>query len=286
MGQTFFAQDSDKHNVLLVTRGHSFQRDPFFAMFDDNPDIAWSGVEHPAAQLMFTPEAASHFDCYVLYDMPGIEFKRHGDGVPTFHPPPAFFTEGLEAMLEQGVPLVILHHACASWPAWPLWADIVGARFRYACPDDGYRMDVEHIVSPLGSHPITEGVAPFLLRDELYLFEVDEDNVVPLLASDYDFVSENFYSASLALAGKMNSNEGWQHGRGSRLAGWVKHCRNSPIVYLQPGDGPQAYANPSYRQLLRNAINWACSEQARQWARERALSPGTTGFPATPGRTA
>lgn len=286
MGQTFFTQYGSKHNVLLVTRGHGFQRDPFFTMFDDNPDIAWSGVEHPAAQLLFTPAAASHFDCYVLYDMPGIEFKRHGDGVPTLHPPPAFFTEGLQAMLEQGVPLVILHHACASWPAWPLWSEIVGARFRYTAPDDGYRMNVEHTVAPLAEHPVTDGVAPFKLRDELYLFDVNEGDVVPLLASDYHFVAANFYSATLALAGKMNSNEGWRHGPGSRLVGWVKHHRNSPIVYLQPGDGPDAYANPAYRQLLRNAINWACSPAAKQWARQRNLNPATTDSPATQGRIA
>lgn len=275
-GQTFFPPKGTKNNVLLVTRGHGFARDEFYAVFEDNQDIEWSGVEHPAAQLMFSPEMASHFDCYVLYDMPGIEFKRHGDGVPRFHEPPAFFKDGLLAMLEAGKPLVILHHACAAWPAWPEWAEIVGARFLYQPmtvhgvhqPDSGYRHEVRHRVRPVCAHPITEGVAEFELMDELYLFDVFEDAVIPLFRSDFTFTDERFYSAKLALAGRMNANEGWRHAPGSNLVGWVKRYRNSPIVYLQFGDGPSAYRNPAFRQVLKNAIRWACAPEALHWARE------------------
>ena len=274
-GQTFFAPPGGRKNVLVVTRGHAFARDGFYAMFEDNLAIEWSGVEHPAAQLMFTPEQARHFDCYVLYDMPGIEFRRGGDGVPVFHPPPQHYQEGLLAMLDAGVPLVILHHACASWPAWPLWAEIVGAQFLYQPmlsrgvpqPDSGYRMDVTHTVMPVADHPVTRGIEPFTLTDELYLFQVFEDAVTPLFRSDFTFTHEHFHSARLALAGRMHCNEGWSHPPGSNLVGWVRQYRNSPIVYLQCGDGPSAYRNPSFRKMLANAIDWASSPEAREWAR-------------------
>ncbi|MNQ96765.1 Trehalose utilization [compost metagenome] len=227
---------------------------------------------------MFTPQIAQNFDCYVLYDMPGIEFKRHGDGVPRFFEPPRYYKDGLLALLDEGHPLVILHHACAAWPAWPEWAEIVGGQFLYqpmssrgvARPDSGYRIDVPHRVSPVMQHPITEGVEPFEIVDELYLFEVFEDSVVPLFRSDFDFVAENFFSARLALAGQLNSREGWQHARGSNLVGWVKNYRNSPIVYLQFGDGPATFQNESFRRILANSIRWVCSPEARAWARERA----------------
>ncbi|RJG03381.1 ThuA domain-containing protein [Noviherbaspirillum sedimenti] len=275
-GQTFFPAAGTKKNILLVTRGHAFVRDEFYAIFEENPEIEWSGVEHPAAQLMFTPETARHFDCYVLYDMPGIEFKRSGDGVPTFHAPPQHYKDGLLAMLDAGLPLVILHHACAAWPTWPEWAEIVGAQFLYQPmksrgvdkPDSGYRIDVSHTVSPVLEHPITEGVAPFELTDELYLFEVFEESVIPLFRSDFSFTSEHFYSAKQALAGTLNVNAGWQHAPGSNLVGWVKRYRNSPIVYLQFGDGPVTYRNPSFRKILQNAIRWACSPEALRWARQ------------------
>jgi len=35
----------------------------------------------------------------------------------------------------------------------------------------------------------------------------------------------------------------------------------STVVYLQPGDGPGAFANDEYRRLLTNAITWAASTQ-------------------------
>jgi hypothetical protein len=277
-GQTFFPKD--KNNVLLVTRGHPFARDPFYNIFESNQEIEYSAVEHPAAQVMFTPEVAKHFDCYVLYDMPGVEFNRvpGSGGVPTFHEPPQFYKDGLMAMLEEGFPLVIMHHACAAWPAWPEWSEIVGGHFLYQPmksrgvdrPDSGYNIDVPHTVSPAMEHPITEGIEPFEIVDEVYMFEVFEDSVIPLFRSNWPFTKDNFYSSKLALAGNFNSNEGWEHEPSSDLVGWIKTYKNSPIVYLQFGDGPATYQNETFRKILANAIRWACSDEAKAWAREQA----------------
>ena len=261
----------DKHNVLLVTRGHPFARDPFFDVFESNPGIEWSGVEHPAAQRMFTPEFASAFDCYVLYDMPGIVFTPTG---PEFYDPPADYVDGLRAMGDAGHPFVIMHHACAAWPTWPEWAELVGGHFLYQPgesrgeprPDSGYVIDVPHTVSPVLDHPITEGIEPFELVDELYLFNVFEDSVTPLFRSDADFVDANFYSAANALQGRLNDREGWSHPPSSNLVGWIKTYRNSPVVYLQFGDGPATYGNDTFRRILAQAIDWACSDDARAWA--------------------
>ena len=64
----------------------------------------------------------------------------------------------------------------------------------------------------------------------------------------------------------MYNNEDWQHPAGSSLVGWLKHYLNSPIVYLQGGDDPVAYHSVQYQQLLKNAINWAGSQEALDWA--------------------
>ena len=37
--------------------------------------------------------------------------------------------------------------------------------------------------------------------------------------------------------------------------GWIKTYRNSPIVYLQFGDGPATYGNEKFRRILRQAIS-------------------------------
>jgi trehalose utilization protein len=134
--------------------------------------------------------------------------------------------------------------------------------------DSGYRHDVQHEISAEAAHPVLEGIPPrFSLTDELYLSEVFEDSITPLLRSGHAFTRANFYSATLAITGTPYSNEGWHHDDGSNLVGWVKRARKSPLVYLQPGDGPPTYADPNYRRLIANAIGWVSSPVAKEWAR-------------------
>jgi type 1 glutamine amidotransferase len=277
-GSTRWPERNDRLRVLVVTRGHPFARDPFFGVFERNLEIEWAHVEHPAAQLFFTPGLASEFDCFVLYDMPGIEFLP--GAAPIFFDPPDHFKQGLRDLTETGTPFVVLHHAMAAWPSWPEWAELVGGQFLYqpmksrgeALPDSGYRLDVSHTISPVLDHPITKGIEPFELVDELYLAPVFDDAITPLFRSDYEFVDSNFYSARRALEGKLNCRDGWSHPPGSNVVGWIKTHRRSPIAYLQFGDGPSAYTNASFQKILANAIRWAASDEARQWARLKAES--------------
>ena len=262
-------------NILLVTKGHPFERDAFFSMFDAL-DVNWTHVEQPAARVFFDPAFSEDYDALVMYDMPGIAFAPGG---PAFEEPTQNYKANLLALLESGKGMVFMHHAIAGWPAWPEYAEIVGGRFLYmpaelrgqSLPDSGYRHAVEHTISIQQDHPVTEGVpASFKMTDELYLSEVFEDSVHPLLASDYAFTRDNFYSATKAVKdGSMFDNNGWEHADGSNLVGWFKHYRNSPIVYLQGGDDPKAYESPEYRQLLQNAINWVSGDEAHDWAKSQ-----------------
>ena len=50
------AQSSQgKIRVLVVTGGHGFEKEPFFKLFKDNPDITYQAVEHPNAYAMSRP---------------------------------------------------------------------------------------------------------------------------------------------------------------------------------------------------------------------------------------
>ena len=93
-------------------------------------------------------------------------------------------------------------------------------------------------------------------------------DLTPLLRARHRFVAENFYSADLALKGKMFCNDGWAHAEGSNLIGWTKRAGNSPLVYLQPGDDDVTYDNPIYRRLVENAIRWVVAEGGRGGANE------------------
>ena len=57
---------NDQLDVLVVTGGHPFEAEPFFAVFDDLPGIRWSGATAPEA---------GH-DVVVFYDLPGLRFTR------------------------------------------------------------------------------------------------------------------------------------------------------------------------------------------------------------------
>lgn len=279
-------------NVLLVTKGHPFERDAFHAVFDAMPDMAVSAVEQPAAARFFEPEAAAPYDAIVCYDMPGIQF-RPGQA-PLFVDPPEALVRGFRALLEAGQGIVFLHHAIAGWPTWDEYARVIGARFLYepaqllgrSCPDSGYRHGTTHRVSVVDpAHPVAAGVdAGFEITDELYLAEVFEDDVVPLLRSGFAFEAANFYSASQAIRGRMFSNDGWTHADGSDLVAWARREAASPLVTFLAGDDPVAYKNPGFRTVLENAIRWVASPEAHAWARSgdgaggpnRAASHGKT----------
>ncbi len=252
--------------VAVVTKGHPFDAEPFFAMFDEMAGVEWTHVEHPEALELVEPERAADFDAFVMYDMPGIEFTR-SDPPARFPEPPDGYAEKFRALLDAGKGMVFMHHAVAGWPAWEEYAHVVGGRFHYQpaaldgvdYPDSGYRHDVTHTVELLDpDHPICAGIEPsFTITDEVYLYPVLTKDVRPLMRSTYEFVDENFYSADRAIRGTLNDSTGWTHPPGSDLVAWTKQVGASPIAYIQFGDGPQTYADPNFRRILANAIHWA-----------------------------
>lgn len=260
--------------VLAAVRGHPFDRNAFAALFADMARIAVTFVDQPAAALLMRPETVSHFDVLLLYDMPGIDFASEPRAMP-IGPEPAL-RDGMIGLLERGIGVVALHHALAGWPAWSGFAELLGGRFLYRPAivggeprqDSGYRHKVRYTAEAVApGHPILQGIPQrFELTDELYLAEMFENDVVPLLRADYRFVRENFYSATAAIEGRMFSNEDWEHPPGSDLIGWVKKARRSPLVYLQPGDDDTTYNDPIYRRIVENAIRWVASPEAHAWA--------------------
>lgn len=258
--------------VLAAVRGHPFDRTAFAALFDGMEGISVSFVDQPAAALLMRPALADSFDVLLLYDMPGLDFAQGAAAVE----PDEELKAGLPALLDRGIGVVVLHHAIAGWPAWPDYGEWLGGRFLYRVAevrgqvrlDSGYRHSVSYDAEVLASgHRVLEGIpSTFPMQDELYLGELFEADVTPLLRADHAFTRDNFYSATAAIEGRMFSNEGWEHAAGSQLIGWAKRARRSPLVYLQPGDDATTYGNPVYRRLVENAIRWTASKEARAWA--------------------
>lgn len=262
-------------NVLVAVRGHVFDRNAFDAIFTDMEGITHTVVDHPAAARLMNPEGMEGFNALLLYDMPGLDFNAEGS-CPAYVEPLPELREGFLRLLQSGKGVVAMHHAIAGWPAWPAYADILGGAFLYRpgqlrgqpTADSGYRHDhryVAQVVAP--GHPVTHGLPPsFVVVDETYLYEVFEDEVIPLITADTSFDCRSFYSAFAAMSGRLNDNAGWERPNGSNLIAWARRAECSPLVYIQPGDGISAYTNPHIRRLIQNALLWVASPEARAWA--------------------
>lgn len=263
--------------LLVITGGHPFDRSAFAAMFAAMEDVAPTFVDHPAAEWVLNPEAAADYDALLFFDVPGIDlWGGLTRQQPATSMPSAAVQDGMRRLLTAGKGIVILHHAIAGWPEWTEYADWMGGRFHYLpgrdMPDSGYLQNATYDVKPIAAHPVTAGLPErFTLRDELYLYDVHTADVTPLLVADRTFEARDFHSATNAIAhNKMHSNEGWSHPDGSNLLAWVKPALNSPLVFIQPGDGPETYENPHYRRLVGNALRWVVTPEAHRWARAGA----------------
>ena len=266
--------------VLVVTKGHPFDRNAFHAMFDENREVVTTFVEQPAAQVMLRPEHVRFYDVVVFYDMWGVTLDpaSSADGLPS-----AEYIGAIEALLDRGKGLVLLNHALVQWPLWPLWREVSGSTFMLAegelqgrrVPGSGYRggagephRNATHRLTPVdAAHPVVAGLDQgFEITDELYLrTPLVSPDIVPLLVSDYRFTQANFNPPPLAPRAQQDA---WVHPDGDNVIVWAKRSRNSPVVACEAGDGPAAYANPAFRRLLRNAMAWVASEPARAWARQ------------------
>lgn len=271
-----------KVKLLVVTKGHPYDREAFSGLLDSHKGIHWTHVEQPAAAQLIAAGAGANYDAILFYDVPGIQFRTPNP--PDLIPPDAAFKAGFRALLTSGKPLLFLHHAIAGWPLWDEYAQAIGARFFYQPgsykgrdhPDSGYLFPVTYRAEPVCDHPVTKGLEDgFDLTDELYLFEILED-VLPLVRARFDFDPAQFHSAKNALEARMWTSDGWQPPTGTDLIAWAKASGNAPTVTLQCGNDGQTFSNPAFRQLLRNALDWLLSPEARAWAVDKIRKDDAT----------
>jgi type 1 glutamine amidotransferase len=259
--------------VLAVTGGHRVDLDAFTGMLAGIcAERGWvfAHAVQPAAQDWLGPEHVGVFDAVLCYDLPGLVLKRGTAPGPV--PPSPVVARRLCELLDAGQGFVFLHHALAGWPAWPGWAEVLGGRYHYApaslrgrdWPDSGFRYARYTVRVAAVDHPVCAGVDDFELSDELYCCPVFSSDVVPLLRADAP--AGPFRETYHEVLGTSRSGPAWEHPAASDLIGWAKTARRSPVVYLQPGDGPDTFAHPAYRRLVANALEWVSSDSAREWA--------------------
>jgi uncharacterized protein len=211
--------EEKKIRVLLVTGGHGFEVEPFFKVFSENPEVAFTAARHGQnADVYDRPDLLQH-DVAVLYDMPKTITDEQ--------------KAKFRGFLAKGKGLVVLHHALVSYPGWTEYANLIGGSYSQAdekTGNAGYQHDVEIPVKVLPNHPITRGLQDFVIHDEIYWGFRTAPGVVPLLTTT--------------------------HPKSGNPIAWVNPGANR-VVYLQLGHGPTAYAHPQYREMVARSIRWA-----------------------------
>jgi type 1 glutamine amidotransferase len=267
--------------VLIVTRGHEFERQAFFELFDSlGEDITWTHIEHPAADIMMSPQYAKAYDVLAFYDLggPGIATVARAGGPAPVIPPGAAITannraypqaspelkKNFEALVKEGKGLVFLHHAAAAWAhVWPEYSEVIGGACDWYAPTTirglenpnmgYYGMTPQHITFVDKTHPITQGLSDFDVVDEAYACHWFPDTFHTLATTDFKPADST-----------KNLNPRVAY---SNATAWVKAAENSPVFYTEVGHGSTAWAVPGYRALLRNAFKWIGSKDALDWAK-------------------
>jgi type 1 glutamine amidotransferase len=211
-----------KIEVLVVTGGHEFEEKPFFAMFEDDREIAFTRASHTRENASaWERDDLASYDVVVLYDMS----VRISDAQKA----------AFQALLDRGTGLVVLHHALGSYQNWPQYAGIIGMGAPEPGaprPEFGFEHDVDiPVVIVAADHPITAGLHDFTLHDEIYWGFRAGPDVTPLVTTTQP--------------------------KSSKPLAWCRTQGRSRVVFLQPGHDHSAFDDPNYRRLVAQSIRWA-----------------------------
>jgi type 1 glutamine amidotransferase len=213
-----------KIKVLVLTGGHGFKAEPFFKIFQDNTEIAFTTASHGLVPTQtataYEREDLFSYDVVVLYDAPSLITDAQK----------ARFL----ALFERGIGVVVLHHAYLAYPLWSEYERIAGGKYVYVSEQmkegitsSNYTRGMVDIpVTIAAPHPVTAGLQDFVLSDELYTNMHMVGTVTPLLKN------------------------------GDQLLAWTRTEGKSRVVGTILGHGPSAYENPNFRKFLAQSIRW------------------------------
>ncbi|MGC8668899.1 MAG: ThuA domain-containing protein [Chthonomonadales bacterium] len=182
----------------------------------------FSGIYHPNGGDDFTGDYAAINEAnlreaggLVLYTT-GAE--EHGADVAA-----------IARFVEQGGALIGIHNAADSFTQSPQYVRLLGGRFRTHPPQLSITVE---FTDP--HHPVTTGLEPFTVYDELYLFADYDPSRVHLLAQTKSF------------------DDG-----GPVPVCWVRHEGKGRVFYLSLGHNPQTLADSAWKRLFQRGVQWA-----------------------------
>ena len=183
-------------------------------------DVDVSGIYHPDGDApvgdyrALSADGLTGYDAVVLF----TTGKGHGEDIPA-----------LLDFVRGGRALIGIHCATDSFTDDPAYVAAIGGKFRHHPAQ--LDVAVEFVDPP---HPITRGLEPFTVHDELYLF------------SDYD-------PARVRLLAETRSYDD----NGPIPVCWVREEGQGRVFYLSLGHNPEVMADPHWQTLFERGARWA-----------------------------
>jgi len=207
--------------VAVITGGHPFDVPSFHRLFRSLKGVN-AMIQHIDDFASSPAEVRDAYQAVLFYFM--MMPTPTDEKLPGYAGKPKAALEHLGAT-RQGI--IVLHHALLAYPQWPVWSEIVGIanrKFGYH-PNQKLRLDV---VKP--DHPIVKGMPAWEMTDETYTMADAGAGSEVLLATD--------------------------HPKSMKTVGWTRQHKQSRVFCLALGHDNAAYANPSFREVLRRGIRW------------------------------
>jgi type 1 glutamine amidotransferase len=212
-----------KVRIVILIGGHGFDQiafDKFWRSFGDFACTAWKGSPYSA----FDDINQFKYDVILMYNLSSGITERQ--------------KQNFLKLLERGVGLVVWHHALANCQDWPEFEKIAGAKFWLQA---GERDGVKTPASGTGwgkvkshiedlNHPISRGLADFVVEDEPYNRQTFHQDIHVLVTTD-------FPASDKTLA-------------------WVHQYGQARVFGYQSGHDARVWTNESFKRLMGRGIRW------------------------------
>lgn len=169
-----------------------------------------------------TGNARSSYEVVVFYN---YHLPTPGTGGTDFD---ARTKSVLEGLGESGQGILVLHHAILAYTDWNHWDNICGMRGRSVTGSaKDQRVSIEVADT---NHPITQGLAPWEIIDEVYT------------------------TAGAGVGNDILLTTG--HPQSMRTIAWAREFGNARVFCYQSGHDSQAFNNPNFQTVLSRGIRW------------------------------
>ena len=213
--------------ALFVFGGHGYEVESMNHLLENLPGVNVTQMEFSAALPKLKPGLKKEFDLILFYDYTESDFVT-SEQQQNF----------VDLLKNEEIGVVFWHHAMMSHFLDDY--NIIGGRYHYKAenflgkdvPGSVWREGVDVPVKIAKTdHPITKGLEPFTLHDEVYNGISVNPEVEVLLNADHPDCAKQFL---------------WTHSFGK--------CR---VVYLMPGHGKTCWQHPIFPKLLTRCIQWS-----------------------------